>query len=989
MKTILFGGKLIKAKDEEKADFKIPTGSDTLSLTTNLIPGVGGVNGARVLIGDKATVQAISLVNRQAPLAQSAETRKGPSFEEKIGKELLSIQAKEDGVVSYIDDDEIRVKERTSERIYWLYQHFNSGRKTYYHHIPKVKVGDRVRKGDLLAVSNYTDDKGVLALGTNLKTAIMPMRGWNFEDAYALTETGAKKLEAEQLFPVRLDLTMGAEANKAKFTGIFPGKFTTSQLTNIDDDGVVKKGSKVKKGDPLILAVMPKSLRSTDIQLGRLSKLMRGAYRDVSEVWEYEHDGEVVDAVKTGSLITVNVKSRRGMGVGDKISTVFAAKGVVNIIPDSQAPTTEDGKPVDLILNSMSITSRVAPALPVAMAVAKVAEKIGKPLKMTPFVEGNAAEKAAKLLEKHGLKDKEKLYDPITGRELEAFVGPLYVNRLVHISEDKLSGRGEGLGYTVDEQPARGGEEGAKRIGNLSTTSLLSHGATNVLEDIATVRASRNDEFWQRLKLGLPAPAPKVPFVFQKFLANLTGAGVNVKHENSIVEIMPQTDKDILALSSGPIENPAAYKLKKNELIPEPGGLFDPAKTGLMGERYNHIDLNHPVPNPISEEYLRKLLGMTKQQFEAAVKDGSIKTKLEQVNIDAELEKTKKEAKEKKGVAQENAIKVHGFLKMLKEKGLKPADLILTKIPVLPAKFRPVVMQGGMVMPADVNNLYRDLMLINQNLKDSAALPEDVKNELKENEYKAVKAVFGLGDPVSKKSADKNMKGLLSSTLGIRGGSAKTTMFHSKVVNKPIDLVGRAVLTPDAQLDLNEAYVPQDLLWKTYAPFVIRRLVKRGVDAVQAHKMVEARSGMANQALQEEIKDRPAIISRDPALHKYNLTGFYLKPNPDPKDTSVKLNPLVFKPFGADSDGDQLGISVPAGEAAKEEVKQKMLPSQNIINPKNFKPAYVPSNEAALGLFQASIEDNKNTPIKFKSEQEVIDAFQKGKLAVGDRVEIE
>ena len=116
--------------------------------------------------------------------------------------------------------------------------------------------------------------------------------------------------------------------------------------------------------------------------------------------------------------------------------------------------------------------------------------------------------------------------------------------------------------------------------------------------------------------------------------------------------------------------------------------------------------------------------------------------------------------------------------------------------------------------------------------------------------------------------------------------------------------------------------------------------------------------------------------------------GFNLIPNPNPKDKTLKLNPLVFKGFGADNDGDQLNIHVPATEEARKEVLEKMLPSKNLLSAKSFSPVLVPSNEAALGLYSLSTEKNKNVPKKFKSNEAVLKSYNAGHLHEGDQVEI-
>jgi biotin carboxyl carrier protein len=991
-KTILDNGKLRKVAKHTEVDYHIPSGSDFLSSASNLIPGIGGVSGGRVLLGDKASVQAISLVNRETPLVQSIPTKESKtSFEEHFGKNLTAIFSPKAGTVHKLDKDELVLKDHDGkEHSIELYENFNSGKKSFMHHTPVVKEGDVVKKDQLLATSNFSDKHGNLALGVNLNTAIMPYRSNNFEDAFVVTETGAKKLTAEQLITTRLDRRLGVDTKKDTYISLFPNKFYNNQLSTLDSDGVVKKGTILKHGDPIIVAYAPKALKTTDIHLGKLSKALGNAFKDLSETWDFESDGEVTDVAKQGSLMSVNVRTKRALNIGDKISIGYGNKGVTGLIlPDTQAPTDKEGKPVDIILNSMSITSRVSPALISTLGVGKVAKKLGKIIKITPFIEGSSIKKTEELMAKHGVEGVEELYDPVSGTNIKALVGPLFFNRLVHISEDKLSTRSQGVSYDWDQQPTKGdATESAKRLGNLSTTALLSHNAVNVLRDIATVRATKNDEFWRNLKLGLPAPAPKVPFVFEKFIGSLQGAGIKVKREGDKFQVLPQTDKEIIALSQGPITNAKTFKVKGQNLIPEKGGLFDPNNTGIFGTNYNHIDLHYSVPNPISEDPLRRMLKLTKEKYENAIMSGDLVKQLNELDVDKKIEEYKRYIKTGKVSDRSNAVKVLAFLNTLKANNMHPKDLILTKVPVIPAQFRPVQVAGDLTLSANVNHLYKDLILNNDKIPDLKYAPEELANKTKLTQYQAVKAIYGLGDPVSIKNKEKSVKGLLAEMLGTHGGSAKGSVFQAKVVNKPLDLIGRGVATGDVKLDLNEISIPQDIAWKIFSPFLIRRLVRKGVPATLASEYVKNRNPLANQALHEEMTDRPVVMSRDPALHKFNLMGFMPKINPDPKNKTVSVNPLVFKGFNLDLDGDQVSVSTPAGEDAKEEIKEKMLPSKNLLTIKSFSPIYVPSNEAALGLYQASTEDNKNEPVHFDTEQEAINAYQNGQLHVGDRVKI-
>ena len=496
----------------------------------------------------------------------------------------------------------------------------------------------------------------------------------------------------------------------------------------------------------------------------------------------------------------------------------------------------------------------------------------------------------------------------------------------------------------------------------------------------------KNDLFWRNLKQGLPAPAPEVPFIFNKFIAALEGAGIKVDRKNDTFQILPQTDEDITKMSSGPIQNAKTFKVKGQNLIPEKGGLFDPVNTGIFGQNFNHVDLNFSIPNPISEDPLRRLLKMTKEQYETNIANGTVQTALRSLDMDKKIAEYKTYLKTGKISDRANAVKVLSFLNMLKKAGKQPKDLILSKLPILPAHYRPVQVAGDLTLSANVNHLYKDLILNNDKLKDTQFVPDEVIGEAKRAHYNAVKAVYGLGDPISIKNKEKQIKGLLAEMLGTHGGTAKTSVFQAKVVNKPLDLISRSVATGDVKLGLDEISLPQDIVWKIYSPFVIRRMVRKGTPVTQAHEYVKTKNPLAIQSLLEEMVERPVTMSRDPALHKFNLMGFIPKINPDPANKTVSVNPLVFKGFNLDLDGDQISVGVPASDQARDEIKEKMLPSKNLLTVRGFSPLYTPSNEAALGMYQMSTEREDNKPVHFDNTQQVLDAYNQGKVNIGTQI---
>lgn len=971
-----------------QAEYEYPSPRDFFTTSTALIPGIGGVNPIRVLLGAKSVNQAVTLKDRQTPLVRSTSVEGETPFIEKYGK-WLCVQAENDGEVKSVTKDELKCAENGKAKVYELYNHYNIGRKTFISNYAKVQAGQKYKKGDILATSNYTDDNGHLALGTNLTTIIATARkGAGFEDAIVLSQTGAKKLTSQQMLKYQIEKKFGLEANKPKYISLFPNRFFNAQLDKIDNEGVIKVGSKVAYGDPLILAISPKAVKSTDLALGKLSSLIKNAFTDHVVVWDHEAEGEVVDAVKAGDLISVNVRFDNPMHEADKLSNSWGAKGVVRIVPDSQFPQMKDGTVPDLMLNSMSITSRVAPALLLTLGLGKVAQKTGKTQTLQQFAKTSKLDSVEALMKKHGVSDTEELYDPISNTHVKMAVGPLYFTRLVHNAEDKVSFKGQGAGYTLDATPGKTDEESTKRVGNLGTTSLLSHGSEEVLKDFTLIKSQRNDEFWRSLKLGQPLPVPKVPQIFEKFIASLQGSGIKVTQRNGVFQLLPMTNTDIGKMSKHAIDNPLTYRVKEDRLIPEKGGLFDPEKIGIFGNQYNHIDLNFAIPNPISEDYLRKLLKVTKEQYLKLVTSGEIKSKLEGLDLAKEIAKYKDYLKSGRRTDRDDAVKILGFLQTLKKNNVSLKDLILNKLPVIPAMFRPVVAQGGMTLSADVNYLYKDMMLNNDALKNTHNVPDHVVEELKKKQYEGAKAIYGLGDPIGVKNHEKGFKGLLAKAVGLKGVSPKTSMFQMSVVNHSLDLVGRGVIVPDATLHMDEASIPQEILWNIYKPFIMRRLVQKGIPATKAVEYIDSRNPIANEALHEELKVRPGVVTRDPALHKFNLLGFWLKPHADPKNNTLALNPLVCKGFASDHDGDQQNVGVPVLESARREVIDKMLPSKNLVNPKTMSFMQVPANEGALGLFTLSQKSKKSNIHKFTHEKDVINAYNAGLLNPDDQIEL-
>lgn len=977
--------KQVEFVPRDEVDFELPDPYQMFSYSVNLIPMVSSIKGGRALMGGKYPAQSLPLRGAEAPLVRSMASD-GKSFVSMLGTKMGAVRSDQPGVVEKVTADEIVVKHPDGKRsTHELLHNFPYNRKTYAHNTPVVKIGDQVKKDQLLATSNYTDPEGNMAIGMNLRTAYIPYKGMNYEDAIVISESAAKRLSSEHMYQHPLAPEEGIEIERRGFVSLYPGEFTATQLKSIDDKGVVKPGTKVTKGDPLILAVQ----RSKPTKLSRSHKPL---FRNAAVTWEHDFPGVVTDADETkDGGYNVAVKAYAPMQEGDKLAGFFGDKGVVSkIVPDSKMPQGSDGKPFEVLLNPLGVLSRNNVSQVYEALLGKVARKTGKPVNVPGFMKENALDYVKAQLDKHQVSDTEEIIEPESGKKVPGILtGERYLMKLHHTAESKGSGRDIGM-YTTEGLPAKGGDFSSKRIGSMETNALISHGATEVLRDAQIIRGQRNDEFWRAFRLGYPPPSPKIPFVYEKFMASLRGAGVNVHKDGNRLQLFAMTDKDVDKLSAGAIKN--ADTVKGDDLAPVPGGLFDEGLTGGSGgNRWSHIKLSEPMPNPVMEEPIRRLLGLTKKEYERVItgeadlhgRSGgqAIRDALGKINVDASMKHYEDILKNGPRSKRDNAAKCLGYLKTVKKGKVDMKDWVMTKWPVLPPSMRPIVQMNEMQLVADPNYLYRDLFFSNQDLSE---LKDVVGGKRVQNErrkvYGALKAISGLGDPIQAKTQEKGARGLLRHVFG---ETPKAGMFQRRVLNMAVDVVGRATITPNPELSLDQVGLPENKAWTIYRPFVVRNLVRRGLPAQQAAMEVANETQTAREALLDELGKRPVIINRAPTLHRY---GFMSAWPVLVKGDTLQVPPPIVGGFNADFDGDNMNYHVPVSDEAVKEAIEKMMPSRNLRSVRDFDVHYLPRHEFMLGLYLASKQKSKNKPRVFRDKADVVAAYQRGDIGATDRV---
>ena len=1020
----------------EDAQYVLASPTQLYSAASNLIPFMQNTSGNRSTMAGRHMEQAIPLRDREEPLVQTVVSASQPrpvSYNKLLGEQSHQ-KARVGGEIVGVADDAITIKdEKGKKHEVQIYDNFPlNDNKAFIHSTPTVQVGDKVKKGQVVADTNYTK-KGVLALGTNLTTAYMPLHGYNYEDGVVISESAAKKLSSEHLHRKGIDLTDDNVLNKRTFLTNSKTTLSTEQMEKLDDDGVIRVGQKVRPGDTLVAALRKR--RKDDDESRMMSRMHRSLVRSFDDAairWEGDHEGEVTNVVhRPGKRAEVHVRTTEPAEIGDKIAGRHGNKGiVVSITPDAEMPRTKKGKVIDIAMNPLGIPGRTNLGQVYETAAAKIAEKTGKPYLVQNF-DGTPDwnERLRKELKEHGLDDKEEVEIPVIDKKTgeikghqsvgQVTVGPHYVHKLKHQISRKLTARAGGAGYVydVDHMPKGGGKprQGAQSMDALGMYALLAHGATSNIRDMQTYKSNAdvNDEVWNALQAGEPIPPPRPTFAYNKFMGYLKSLGVNVQKKGNSLQLLPLTDAQTLAMSNGELQD-AGRKIMARTEEPEKRGLFDKQITGGMnGTKWSHITLPESMPNPVFEKGIAGVTGLQLKQFRGIMSgelgvdaksgdvvpatDGTlkygraVKNLLERVDVADELKKAKQDLK-KPGLKDnrlDQANRRVRFLQVLKDNNLSPVDAYMVKnVPVIPPSMRPLsIRPNGDINEDDLNGMYKGLALRAKKLREARPAMHDAdKDPRRAAIYDALKSLSGLGGHLN-----REYRGILDIVRGKtvrkgepKGGKPAEGFFQKKLIKRRQDLSMRGVIIPEPELGLDEVGIPRKAAMEVYKPFVVRELRQMtGMSPLAAQQAVEDEDIMAKKALERAVEKRPMLLKRDPVLHKYGVQSF----NPVLTDgRAIKIHPMVTSGYNADFDGDQMNGYVPLTEEAVLEAR-KMHPSRNLFHPATGDVMYRPEKEAQLGLYMAT-RAGKNTKEAFKSQAEAAKAVASGKLGMTDMATI-
>ena len=315
----------------------------------------------------------------------------------------------------------------------------------------------------------------------------------------------------------------------------------------------------------------------------------------------------------------------------------------------------------------------------------------------------------------------------------------------------------------------------------------------------------------------------------------------------------------------------------------------------------------------------------------------------------------------------------------------RPEWMVMQYIPVIPPELRPLVpLDGGRFASSDLNDLYRRVIIRNNRLKRLLEIkaPEVILRNEKRMLQEAIDSLF---DNSRKSNAVKAEGGrALKSLSDVLKG--KQGRFRQNLLGKRVDYSGRSVIVVGPELKLHECGLPKDMAAELFKPFIIRKLIERGIvkTVKSARKLVDRKEAVVWDILENILKGHPVMLNRAPTLHRLSIQAFQPKLV---EGKAIQLHPLVCTAFNADFDGDQMAVHVPLSNAAVLEAQLLMLSSHNILNPQNGTPVTLPSQDMVLGLYYIT-KGKKSTPTEkvrgegkaFYSAEEVIIAYNEKQI---------
>nr|YP_009546520.1 RNA polymerase beta subunit [Gelidium kathyanniae]AYO27868.1 RNA polymerase beta subunit [Gelidium kathyanniae] len=545
----------------EQVDYITLSPIQVISAATSLIPFLEHDDANRALMGSNMQRQAV-------PLLYPEKVIVGTGLEAKIARDSgMVIISRTNGTVSYVSGTKIGILNTNGCTIHYrLKKYYRSNQDTCINQRPIVWPGEAVVVGQVIADGASTDG-GEIALGHNIFVAYMPWEGYNYEDAFLISE----RLVYQDLYTSIHIERYEVECRQTKLgteeiTRDIPN-VSDSSISSLDKDGIVSIGSWVDAGDILVGKITPKG-EADQLPEGKLLRAIFGEkardVRDTSLRLPNAAKGRVVN-IKifkrsngdelppgTNTIIRIYVAQKRKIQVGDKMAGRHGNKGIISrILPKQDMPFLPDGTSVDIVLNPLGVPSRMNVGQLFECLLGLAGEYLHKRFKIVPFDEMYGPE-ASRALVNNKLKQaslvknqqswlfnslhpgKLKLFDGRTGEAFDnpVTVGKAYMLKLVHLVDDKIHARSTGPYSLVTQQPLGGrAQHGGQRLGEMEVWALEAFGAAYTLQELLTVKSDdmqgRNEALNAIVK-GKPIPKPGTPESFKVLMRELQALGLDI-----------------------------------------------------------------------------------------------------------------------------------------------------------------------------------------------------------------------------------------------------------------------------------------------------------------------------------------------------------------------------------------------------------------------------------------------------------------------------
>ena len=517
-----------------------------VSVATAFIPFLENDDASRALMGSNMQRQAVPLLKTEAPIVAT-----GIEYKAAVDSGTVPL-AEGDGTVVSVSAKEIVIDyDGVGKKTHRLIKFLRSNQGTCINQRPIVNVGERVKRGDVIADGPSTD-QGEIALGKNVLIGFMTWEGYNYEDAVLLNE----RLVRDDVFT---SIHIEEYESESRDTKLGPEEITRDipnvgedALRNLDERGIVRIGAEVHAGDILVGKVTPKG----ETELKAEERLLRAIFgekarevRDTSLRVPHGESGIIVDvrvftrengdelAPGVNMVVRCYIAQKRKIQVGDKMAGRHGNKGVVSrVLPQEDMPFLPDGTPLDIVLNPLGVPSRMNIGQVLEVHLGYAAHALGWKI-ATPVFDGAEEEDIKETLKLAGLSTNGKtvLYDGRTGQPFdnEVTVGYMYFLKLHHLVDDKIHARSTGPYSLVTQQPLGGKAQfGGQRFGEMEVWALEAYGAAHTLQEILTVKS---DDITGRVKTyeaivkGHNVPTPGVPESFRVLIKELQSLALDMK----------------------------------------------------------------------------------------------------------------------------------------------------------------------------------------------------------------------------------------------------------------------------------------------------------------------------------------------------------------------------------------------------------------------------------------------------------------------------